>query len=568
MHTGLEDRARHLPELAAYFAERARGGVGLIVTGGYSPNVRGWLLPFGSMMTTRLHADAHRQVTDAVHAEGGAIALQLLHAGRYGYTRSASRRPRPSRRSPRSRRARCRPGGRAAPSATSRAARLARRAGYDGVEIMGSEGYLINQFLAARTNHRTDAGAAPPENRMRFPVEMVRRIREARRRRTSSVDVPDVAARPRRRRPDLGGEVDAGAGGRGRRRQHGQHRHRLARGAGADDHHPGAARRLGLRPPRGCAPEVGIPVCASNRINTPEVAEEILAARRRRPGLDGPAVPRRPGLRRQGRRRPRRRDQHLHRLQPGLPRPHLREPARVLPGEPAGLPRDRAGARPDPARPRGSRSSAPGRPAWPPRVSAAERGHRRDAVRGGRRARRPVPAGDGGSPARRSSPRRCATTRGGSTCSGSTSGSRTRATVADLAPYDEVVVATGVMPRAATFDGADHPKVVSYADAISGAVTDRPPGRGGRRRRHRRGRQRLPHPRPPGDARGLDGALGRRRPRAARRRAHREEAAHARPRGVPAAAQDHPDRQGPGQDVRLGAPRGAQGLRGARWSRA
>ena len=86
MHTGLEDKAKHLPELAAYFAERARGGAGLIVTGGYSPNVRGWLLPFGSMMTRRSHADGHRQVTDAVHAEGGAIVLQVLHAGRYGYT--------------------------------------------------------------------------------------------------------------------------------------------------------------------------------------------------------------------------------------------------------------------------------------------------------------------------------------------------------------------------------------------------------------------------------------------------------------------------------------------------
>ena len=86
MHTGMEDRAKHLPELAAYFRERARGGVGLAVTGGYSPNLRGWLLQFGSMMTRRKHADRHRLVTDAVHEEGGAIALQILHAGRYGYT--------------------------------------------------------------------------------------------------------------------------------------------------------------------------------------------------------------------------------------------------------------------------------------------------------------------------------------------------------------------------------------------------------------------------------------------------------------------------------------------------
>ena len=85
MHTGLEDRPRDIPRLAAYFAERARGGVGLIVTGGYSPNKRGWLKPLASEMTTRLQAMRHREVTGAVHDEGGAIALQVLHAGRYGY---------------------------------------------------------------------------------------------------------------------------------------------------------------------------------------------------------------------------------------------------------------------------------------------------------------------------------------------------------------------------------------------------------------------------------------------------------------------------------------------------
>ena len=163
MHTGLEDRTKHLPELTAYLAERARGGVGLIVTGGYAPDVRGWLLPFGSMMTRTRRADRHRRVTDAVHAEGGAVALQILHAGRYGYTPfsvSAS-----SRRSP------ITP---FRPSALSsrgvertvdhfvRAATLARRAGYDGVEVMGSEGYLVNQFLAARTNDRTDAWGGTP----------------------------------------------------------------------------------------------------------------------------------------------------------------------------------------------------------------------------------------------------------------------------------------------------------------------------------------------------------------------------------------------------------------------
>ncbi|HSN89788.1 MAG TPA: NADPH-dependent 2,4-dienoyl-CoA reductase, partial [Anaeromyxobacteraceae bacterium] len=86
MHTGLEDRRSDFPKLAAYFAERARGGVGLIVTGGFAPNVEGWLSPFGSRLASRRAGRAHRQLTDAVHAEGGKIALQILHAGRYGYT--------------------------------------------------------------------------------------------------------------------------------------------------------------------------------------------------------------------------------------------------------------------------------------------------------------------------------------------------------------------------------------------------------------------------------------------------------------------------------------------------
>ena len=180
MHTGLEDRAKDLPALAAYFAERARGGVGLIVTGGYAPNVRGWLTPFGSMMTRPRQADRHRAVTDAVHAEGGAIALQVLHAGRYGYTplnvsASAVRSPitpfKPSALSTR--------GVERTFDDFVRAARLAARAGYDGVEIMGSEGYLINQFLAARTNRRTDAWGGTTERRMRFPLEIVRRTRQA-----------------------------------------------------------------------------------------------------------------------------------------------------------------------------------------------------------------------------------------------------------------------------------------------------------------------------------------------------------------------------------------------------
>ena len=149
MHTGLEDRVRDLPALAAYVAERARGGVGLIVTGGYAPDKRGWLKPFASEMTTRLQAMRHRDVTGAVHDEGGAIALQVLHAGRYGYhpfsVSSSSRKSpitpfRPS--------ALSTGGVDRTASHFARAAGLARKAGYDAVEIMGSEGYLINQMLA------------------------------------------------------------------------------------------------------------------------------------------------------------------------------------------------------------------------------------------------------------------------------------------------------------------------------------------------------------------------------------------------------------------------------------
>ncbi|BBH69886.1 2,4-dienoyl-CoA reductase [Actinoplanes sp. OR16] len=179
MHTKLEDRARDLPKLAAYFAERARGGVGLMVTGGYAPTWRGWLSPFGSQMTSTRHADAHRLVTDAVHEHDSKILLQVLHAGRYGYhpfTLGASSRKSPiSPFSPRRMTSRQvdQTAGRFA-----RAAALAKRAGYDGVEIMGSEGYLINQFLAARTNDRTDAWGGSATKRMRLPIEIVKRTRD------------------------------------------------------------------------------------------------------------------------------------------------------------------------------------------------------------------------------------------------------------------------------------------------------------------------------------------------------------------------------------------------------
>src|SRR5690606_30765244 len=151
MHTGLEDRRSDFPSLAAYFAERAAGGVGLIVTGGFSPNLEGWLKPFASKLGWPWEARKHRQVTDAVHAHGAKICLQLLHAGRYAYhplSVAPSRLKAPI--NPFTPRALSARGVERTIDAFATAARLARDGGYDGVEIMGSEGYLLNQFTVAR----------------------------------------------------------------------------------------------------------------------------------------------------------------------------------------------------------------------------------------------------------------------------------------------------------------------------------------------------------------------------------------------------------------------------------
>ncbi|MGV0157337.1 FAD-dependent oxidoreductase [Rhodococcus sp. GB-02] len=180
IHTGLEDRAKDTDRLAEYFAERARGGVGLIITGGYAPNRTGWLLPFGAKLTNRVEARRHRRITKAVHDAGGKIAMQILHAGRYSYqpfsvSASSIKAPinpfRPRKLTGRGVRWQIRN--------YVRCARLAKSAGYDGVEIMGGEGYFINQFLCERTNKRTDQWGGSSENRRRLAVEIVRRTRKA-----------------------------------------------------------------------------------------------------------------------------------------------------------------------------------------------------------------------------------------------------------------------------------------------------------------------------------------------------------------------------------------------------
>jgi 2,4-dienoyl-CoA reductase (NADPH2) len=179
MHTGLEEHKDGLRALAAYFATRAKGGAGLMVTGGIAPNRQGWLAPFGAKLSAHGEVAKHQNVTSAVHAEGGKICLQILHAGRYGMhpflvapspIRSQISPFRPWEMSPRLIRATI--------NDFANTAALAREAGYDGVEIMGSEGYLINQFIAPRTNKRTDDWGGSFENRMRFPLEIMQKVRE------------------------------------------------------------------------------------------------------------------------------------------------------------------------------------------------------------------------------------------------------------------------------------------------------------------------------------------------------------------------------------------------------
>ncbi|WP_397534913.1 FAD-dependent oxidoreductase [Roseateles sp.] len=281
MHTGLEDGRKHFERMAEYFAERARGEVGLIVTGGFAPNIEGWAKPFAGTLATSGAARRHATITRAVHAEGGKIALQILHTGRYGYSPlcvAPSRIQSPiTPFTPRELSAR---GIERQIRAFVRCAKLAREAGYDGVEVMGSEGYFINQFLVKHTNHRTDQWGGSYENRMRLPLEILERTREAVGRdfiiiyRLSMLDlIPD------------GSSWDEVA--------------QLARGvvkAGATiintgiGWHEARIPTIATSVPRAGfswvtkklrdqlrAEGINTPLITSNRINTPEVAESVLA---------------------------------------------------------------------------------------------------------------------------------------------------------------------------------------------------------------------------------------------------------------------------------------------------
>jgi 2,4-dienoyl-CoA reductase (NADPH2) len=276
MHTGLEEKPGGFERMAVYFAERARGGVGLMVTGGIAPNAEGGVYSGAAKLTTPEEAANHRIVTKAVHEAGGKICMQILHAGRYAYS--------PKQVAPSAIQAPINPfkpkeldeeGIEKQIQDFVTCATLAQTAEYDGVEIMGSEGYFINQFLVAHTNHRTDRWGGSYENRMRLPVEIVRRVREA--------VGPNFIIIYRLSMLDL---IDGGSTW--------EEVVQLAQAieqAGATlintgiGWHEARIPTIATKVPRAAFAKVtakmrgsvSIPLITTNRINTPEVAEQILA---------------------------------------------------------------------------------------------------------------------------------------------------------------------------------------------------------------------------------------------------------------------------------------------------
>jgi len=276
MHLGLEEEKGGEQKLAAFYAERAAGGAGLIVTGGVSPNRQGWMFPFATHMATKRHAKHHSVITQAVHEHGGKICMQILHTGRYGYhpfsvAPSAIKAPinpfKPWEISKR--------GIRSTIKDYANCAAMAQLAGYDGVEIMGSEGYFINQFLCPRTNQRNDEWGGSFENRARIAVEIVRAVREKVGRnfilifRLSMLDLVEGGSEWH--------EVVALG--------------KMIEQAGATiintgiGWHEAKVPTIGTMVPRAAFTwvtekmkgEVSIPLVTTNRINTPEIAEQVLA---------------------------------------------------------------------------------------------------------------------------------------------------------------------------------------------------------------------------------------------------------------------------------------------------
>ncbi|RBG05810.1 NADPH-dependent 2,4-dienoyl-CoA reductase, partial [Xanthomonas oryzae pv. oryzae] len=465
MHTGLEDRARDFPKLAAYFAERAAGGVGLIVTGGFSPNVVGWLKPFGGKLSWPWEVRPHRQVTRAVHEHGAKICLQLLHAGRYAYH--------PLSVAPSKLKAPITPFTPRALSASAvdrqvvayaRAARLAREAGYDGVEVMGSEGYLINEFTAARTNQRSDAWGGDASKRMRFAVEIVRRIREA--------CGPDFMIIYRLSLVDL---VE-----NGNQWQEILAQAQAIEAAGATiinsgiGWHEARIPTIATSVPRAAfagvtaklKPHLRIPVVATNRINMPDVAERLLAdgaadmVSLARPLLADP----------QWTNKARAGQSHAintciacnqacldhvfdNKLATCLVNPRAAHETE-LNYTPTTTPKRIAVVGAGPA----GLACA---------TVAAERGHRvtlfdaSDAIGGQFNVAKRIPGKEEFNETLRYFGHRIEAT-------GVQLRLSTRVQAADLKDFDEIVLATGIEPRKVDFPGADHPMVVSYLDVVLG----------------------------------------------------------------------------------------------------
>lgn len=277
MHTGLEEEKNGFKKMAAYYGERAKGGVGLIVTGGISPNFQGRVQPFAAQLSFPWQIKNHKLITEAVHAGGGKICMQILHAGRYAYhplPSSASSTKSPI--SPFKARKMSKLNIKKTVFDFANCAKLAQKSGYDGVEIMGSEGYLINQFLTPRTNHRKDEYGGSFENRSRFALEILRAVRKKTGPnfiiiyRLSMLDFvkngqswDEVVALAKQLKEAGVTIVNTGVGW-----------------------HEARVPTIATMVPRGAfvwiteklKKEIDLPIIATNRINTPEKAEEILSS--------------------------------------------------------------------------------------------------------------------------------------------------------------------------------------------------------------------------------------------------------------------------------------------------
>ena len=467
MHTGMEERIWHADELGEFYAERARGGVGLIITGGITPTRSGDLMPMGGRMATPLSVVHHRRITGKVHEAGGLIAMQILHAGRYGVTPFKAA-----------------PGSEPSPihpfkhirmtdrmirytiRSYGRAARLARKAGYDAVEIMGGEGYLINQFLAPHTNDRTDRWGGSTANRQRFLIEVIDEIR-----RQVPRDFPVILRQSVADFVKDGQTFDEIALLAQRAERHGVDAVNTDIGW-----HEAKVPTIVTSVPRGAFVKfterlrdvVEIPLIASNRINTPEVAEDILTHRRvdavsmARPFLADPAFMNKASQGRSGEINTcigcnqacldhafvGKKVTCLVNPRAGRETTLVLSPTRsakkvaVIGAGPAGL------------------SAA---------VSAAEKGHKvtlfesRDHV-GGQFA---IAARIPGKEEFHDSIRYFRTQL---EVRGVDVRLNTRASVSDLVDggFDQVILATGVTPRIPEIDGVDHPSVMTYAQAVLG----------------------------------------------------------------------------------------------------